>query len=148
MLIDAQEQFSNAQALTATVASTNVVDLGVDGDVGFGIGEPMDIVIQLDVAADDTTGNETYTAALQTDDDSAFGSAVQIGGTVTIAAGDVAGTRYFIPIPAAKEMDRYVRVYYTLGGTTPTVTVTSYLMPRRFVQNDQYYPNASVIDVS
>ena len=144
-LIDGEEQFSTAQVLTATAVSTNVVDLGVPGDVGFGIGEPMDIVIQLDTTADDADADETYTVILQTDDDSAFGSPTQIGGTVTITRGTVAGTRFFIPIPPQREMDQFIRLSHTLGGTTPSVTLTSWLSLRRLVQNDQEYPNASLI---
>lgn len=122
MLIDSRLEFSDEQALTATAASTNVIDLGSDVDVGPG--RPLFVVVQVDVAADDTTGDETYVAALQTDDNASFSSATQIG-SVTIAAGAAAGTRYVLGFPYANE--RYVRLNYTLGGTTPTATLSAWL---------------------
>ena len=145
MLIDGEEQYSDAQALTATEVSTNVIDHGVDGDIGLGVGEPVDVVIQTDVLADDTDGDETYTVTLQTDDDSAFGSPTQIGGTLTIARGTLAGVRFFIPLPPLKEFKRHSRLNYTLGGTSPSITLTAMLMLRRFVQNEAEYPDNSPI---
>ena len=43
MYTDAQNLFSDAQALTVTADSTNVIDLGVDRNVGQG--EPLAVVI-------------------------------------------------------------------------------------------------------
>ena len=43
MILDAQNQFSSAQALTATADSTNVIDLGVAREIG--VGEPMCVLI-------------------------------------------------------------------------------------------------------
>jgi len=57
MYIDAQGLFSDAQALTATAASTNIVDLGSDRNIG--VGEEMVVAIFLDVAADDGDADET-----------------------------------------------------------------------------------------
>lgn len=126
MIQDVQNVFSDAQALTATAVSTNVVDLGADNNVG--VGEPMAVVIQLTVAADATTGDETYTAAIKTDDNSGLSSATTLG-TLTIAAGAAAGTRYQFVLPKDTTLERYLRVDYTLGGTTPTVTVDAWLTP-------------------
>lgn len=122
MLIDSRLEFSDAQALTATAASTNVVDLGSDVDIGPG--RTLWVILQLDVAADDTDGNETYVADLETDDNSSFSSATTIA-SVTITRGDAAGTRYVIGFPYANE--QYLRLNYTLGGTTPSVTLTAWL---------------------
>ena len=142
MYIDSQHLFSDAQALTATAASTNVIDLGVDGNVG--IGEPMAVVLSLDVAADGTTGDETYAVALQTDDNSSFSSAAQIG-SATITRGDAAGSRYIIPVPMDTTGERYLRLNYTLGGTTPTVTVTAFLIPASMIQNYVAYADGFTI---
>lgn len=142
MILDAHNLFSDAQALTATAASTNLIDLGADNNVG--IGEPMVVVLQLDVAADDTTGDETYSVALQTDDNSSFSSATSVG-SATITRGDAAGTRYVISVPPSTSLERYVRVYYTLAGTTPTATVTAYMIPQSFLQNDVYYADGITI---
>jgi len=142
MILDSFLQFSDAQALTATAASTNVVDLGGDNNVG--IGEPMVVAINLTVAADDTTGDETYSVALQTDDNDAFSSATELG-TATITRGDAAGSKYYISVPPTESAERYLRLNFTLGGTTPTVTLDAHLIPQSHVQNDVYYADGFTI---
>lgn len=135
MYLDSQLLFSDAQALSATAASTNLVDLGVDANQG--IGEPLAVVITVDVAADGTTTDETYAFALQTDDNSSFSSAATILSRTIGYASLTAGSQHVIPVPADTSLERYVRLNYTLGGTTPTVTVTAALVPQKFLQNYQ-----------
>ena len=84
MILDAQNQFSSAQALTATADSTNVIDLGVAREIG--VGEPMCVLINLTVAADDGNGDETYVVELETDDNAAMSSSVILG-SATILMG-------------------------------------------------------------
>lgn len=124
MITDAQLLFSDAQALTASAASTNYVDLTKDRDIG--VGRPLAVVITVDVAADYTTGNETYAVAVQTDDNSSFSSATDLVSYTFVAADRAAGAKIVIPFPHTNE--RYIRLYYTLGGTTPTVTLTASLV--------------------
>lgn len=141
-ILDAQNLYSDAQAVTTTAASTNVIDHGIDGNLG--VGEPMVVVISLDVAADDADGDETYVAALQADSVVGFGSAVEVG-SVTITRGDAAGTRYFIPVPPSETMDRFSRLNFTHGGTSPSATYTARLVPQSFVQNDKYYASGFTV---
>lgn len=131
MILDKRLEFSDAQALTATAVSTNVIDLTSDRDIG--VGETIWTLIQLDVAADDTDADETYVVTLETDDNAAFTSATVID-TITITRGDVAGTRYYSSVPLANE--RFLRLNYTLGGTTPAVTASAWLSnqePKKWV---------------
>ena len=65
MYVDSNLLLSDAQALTASGASTDVLDLKVDADMGRG--EPVALVIVVDVAADGTTTDETYSFALDRD---------------------------------------------------------------------------------
>lgn len=143
MILDEQNQYSLGQELTATAVSQNIIDHGVGSNIG--IGEPMCILLTLDVAADGTTGDETYTAALQTDDNENFTSATQVGGTITITRGDPAGTRYVLSVPPDTAMEQYSRLYYTLGGTTPTVTVSAHLIPQQNMDNYISYANGFAI---
>jgi hypothetical protein len=122
MYIDSRLEFSDAQALTATAASTNLVDLGADRNIGPG--RALWVVLSIDVAADDTTGDETYVADLETDSTSAFSSATVIA-TRAIARGTAAGAKFIIGFPFANE--RWLRLNYTLGGTTPSVTLSAWL---------------------
>lgn len=141
MYIDNQLLLSDAQAITADAASTNLIDLGSDRDIGRG--EAMGIVFTIDVAADFTTGNETYTFNLETDDNSSFSSAEVIGSRTLTAAQLVAGSQWVIPVPFNNE--RFLRLAYDVGGTTPTVTVTAWLSPLSLVQSYGQYPDAVTI---
>ena len=135
--IDKLGEFSDAQALTATAVSTNVVDLSQDRDVG--VGHPLWICVTLDVAADATNANETYTVDLQTDDNSGFSSATTLQ-TLTITRGSAAGSKFFMAVP--QDNERFVRLNYTLGGTTPSVTLSAWVQldePPKW----QAYPDAT-----
>ena len=145
MIIDAQQLFSDAQALTATAVSTNIIDLGTDRNVG--IGEPMDVVINIDVAATTNDGDETYQFDLETDDNAAFTSPEVLvrrlaGALPSIPRADLtAGSRIILPVPGDTRCQRFLRLNYTLGGTTPAVTVTSHLQPHNMTQAEAAYPD-------
>jgi hypothetical protein len=142
MIIDNHNTFSDAQALTATAVSTNVIDLGKDGNIG--IGEEMAVQITLDVAADGASTDETYSVDVQTDDNVGFSSAASLG-TFTIARGSAAGTKKVFIIPKDTSAERYLRLNYTLGGTTPAVTLTAVLVPAKFVEAYVTYPDGFTI---
>jgi len=135
MILDSLLKFSDAQALTATADSTNVIDLSVDRDIG--IGEPMALVVTVGVAADFTTGDETYQFQLETDDNAGMTSSTIIG-DVTVAAADLTvGDKVVIPLGHSNE--RYLQVVYTLGGTTPSITVDAFLQPLSMVDGTVTY---------
>ena len=153
MFLDAQLQFSAAQALTVTAVSTNVIDTGVNfGGVGviddrnIGIGEPMGVLIVVTVAADTSSGNETYQFDVQSDTVVGFGSLVTIASRVIDKALLTAGSQWVIPIPAdGPQIGQFLRLNYVLGGTTPTITVSSFLQPLSMLQNYIAYPDALTI---
>lgn len=124
---DKRLTFTASQALAASAALTDVIDLRQDRDLGPGQ-PPLYWVLQVLVASDRTTGDETYSFALQTDDNPAFSSPVTVA-TITFPAAAVpAGTVFAMALPAnVGSNERYLRVNATLGGTTPSVTVASHL---------------------
>lgn len=124
-MIDAKLLLSDAQALTATADSTNSIDFSSDRDIGRG--EAWALVMVVDVAADFTTGDETYTVEIETDSTSAFSSATSLFSTAILAAALTAGSTHIFPLGVTNE--QHVQAVYTLAGTTPTVTVTTYLTP-------------------
>lgn len=142
MLLDAENLYSDAQALTVTAASTNYIDHLSDRNLG--IGEPLAVQITLDVAATDDDSDETYSFAIQTDDNSSFSSATTLG-TITVTRGAAAGAKYVFLIPMDTQFERYSRIYYTLGGTTPTVTVTSALVPAKMIQQKADYASGFTV---
>lgn len=137
MMVDAQLLFSNAQALTGSAAPTNIIDLGEAKNLFDG--EPLAIVVIVDVAADGTTTDETYRFDIQTDDNSGFSSATTLLQHSIGYASLTAGSKHVIPVPVGVEVEQYLRLYYTLGGTTPSITVTSFLIPLNMVQKDKSY---------
>ncbi len=80
-------------------------------------------------ALDATTGNETYVLAVETDANTSFGSAVQVGAVTVSAVG-----RYEVPLSQWQlaKLDSTaaaIRVNATLGGTTPSITYGAYIVP-------------------
>jgi hypothetical protein len=157
MYVDANLLFSDAQAVTADAVGTNVIDLSADRSIGDG--EPMGVVFVVDVAADQTTGDEDYTFdveyasnAAQTTGRQLIGRRVFESGTPTAPAQDadllVAGFQFVIPIPqtALSESERYLGIRYDVAGTTPTITCTAYLAPLSMIQsNPKAYANGYTI---
>jgi hypothetical protein len=134
MYIDSLLEFSRAQALTASAASTNVIDLGSDRDIGPG--RALWIVIAVAVAA---AAGGTYQFDLQTDDNAAFSSPTTIASLAPAAAALKAGAQFVIGMPFANE--RYLRLNNTLGGTTPGVTINAFLTDQD-PASWQAYPDA------
>lgn len=131
MIFSKQEMFSEAQAMTTSEASTNIIDLGAPGTVlgapaaraqDVGKGRPIQILAQLDAAAGGTS--PTISAALEVDNDVAFGSAKIVQTAPTITDG-VGGQRIGLFVLPEGTDERYARINYTTGGTSPTHTVTA-----------------------
>jgi hypothetical protein len=122
-LVDARLECSDAQALTASADSTNVIDL-TGTALQVGAGQPLYMHFNVTVAADFTTGDETYTFGVAT------GAATSLGTVLasrTIVAGTlVAGYSFSIAVPNTG-MLRYIGAEYVLAGTSPTITVDAYL---------------------
>ena len=110
MFIDSQLLLSDAQALTATADSTNVIDLGSDRDVGRGC--PMALFISVDVAADVASGNETYQFQLETDDNAGMSSSTIVADATIDKTALTAGSRHVIPMGITNE--RYLQGVYTI----------------------------------
>ena len=136
-IIDSRLEFADAQALTATGNSTNVIDLSLDRDMGPG--KALFVVISLDVGADGTSADETYVASLTTDDNVGFASPATLA-SVTIPRGSAAGSYFAMVVPpVVGSNERYLRVTLTLGGTTPSLTYSAWLtseLPRSWQAYD------------
>lgn len=144
MILDAHLLLSDAQAVSSSAASTNYVNLTGASNKIFD-GEPMAVVVNVDVAADGTTTDETYAFAIQCDDNTGFSSATTLV-SQTLAYGVLtAGSQHVLPIPVGAAVEKYMRLYYTLGGTTPSVTVTAYLQPLSMVQKYTTYADGITI---
>lgn len=124
MIFDAQNIFSDAQAITASAVSTNVIDFGPSGKpVGaaanirkdLGRGNKVDLRVQM-VETALAAGAATLTIELQTDDNEGFASpkVAWTSGAIpkaTLIAGCVVPLDYF---PRGTD-ERYARLNYIVA---------------------------------
>ncbi|OPX89055.1 MAG: hypothetical protein A4E53_01663 [Pelotomaculum sp. PtaB.Bin104] len=126
MLVDAQNLFSDEQAITAAAASENIIDLGEARDIGTG--ENLYVVLVVDTTLDDSGDDSTVAVTLQTDDNESFASAVNRQTLFTIAATAAAGTKYIARIQPDALNEQYARLYYTpANGNLSAGAVTAFL---------------------
>ena len=112
MLLDKNVMFSDAQALRATGASTNTVDLTAAGDAALG---RLVVLAHADTAF---AGATQIVCALQTSDKSDFSSGVVTLISATVNATQLADTqKNLFALGVAAGMKRYLRMYYTVTGT-------------------------------
>lgn len=120
MIRDRLNQFSRAQAVTSTAASTDYLDLGSARELNDnGL---IELIVRVNTLF--TTGDgATLTVALQSDDNTSFSSAATILQSASaIAVGTlVAGYEPLrVRVPRLIVPERYVRLYYTVGTGTFT----------------------------
>jgi len=149
---DALLAFCSAQALTATGYFNNLNS----GQIDLGGGSPVsaagrtDFVWSMDITAIDvSSGDESYKVHLFGSNDVAFGNgnvellafhdfaavtagrqvATILGATPTIPPTGLGGT--IVQLPATNLMQRiyyrYLRMYLVAAGTTPSITLTSWI---------------------
>lgn len=118
MILDKENAFSLAQAVTTSAASTDYMDLtplasGAD-DRDIGQGEGLRLVITVDETVQ-STGSSTVTFALQTDDTSTFGSATTLYTSGAVAKATLVAGYKVCDVPIPKGVEKYLRVYYTVA---------------------------------
>lgn len=143
MILDKEQQFSDAQALTGSVVSTNVIDLAQARDLFSG--ELMVVVFNVKVAADVANGDETYQFDLEQDDNEGFSSGAVIATRTIDKALLIAGFQFTLPVPQETTGEQFLRVSYVLGGTTPSITISAHLVPASFIQNERTYPSGFTV---
>ena len=129
MIMDLTTLFSDGQAITADAASTNVVDLGATGTI-YGYSSPMvrDVgpgsTVPLFIGVTEGFNNLTSIAiSIQTDSTPAFSTPKTVWGPMTYTLAQLAvGAEYLLPdaLPVGTN-ERYVRLYYDITGTAPTL---------------------------
>lgn len=141
MIRDALLLFSAAQAITAAAASTSYLDLGAVRDIGTG--EPIYIVVTIDVAFTDSGSDSTLSVDLYGDDTTTFGPDDQ-DRLFTIPALAAAGNMYIARLnPTAASLQyRYIELFYTPNnGNLSTGSVTAFMCHdiQRFVSYAKGY---------
>lgn len=122
-MLDSQLMFSEKQGpITASAASTNIINLGKDREVAFG--NPIPMLIDIKEAFNNCT---SVTFAVQTASDEAFTTPVTLVSATVLLADLKKGNRVPIVFMPAGNLG-YVRLYYTVTGTAPTTgKVSAYL---------------------
>ncbi len=120
---DAQNLFSDAQAITASAASTNFLNLGtpetppgspapLTRDIGGGNNQPLLIEVTETFA-----GATSLEVSLEVDDNSSFSSAKTVGTTGAIPVADLVQGKILplnmVPVGADEQ---YMRLQYTVAG--------------------------------
>lgn len=141
MLLDAQTLLWDAAALTSDAASTNTYDSGSASN-DLTNGEELVAVIQVDVAADFTTGDETYQFQVIQSANANLASPDILASRTIAASALTAGSLHFIPVPPASKTKRYLGLYFDGGGTTPTITVTGWITSAQMLQTNKAYADA------
>src|SRR5689334_1958191 len=98
MQLDSQNIYSDTQALIASARSTNNIYHGTN--LQLGAGTAMAVLVVVDVAPDHTTGDESYTVKVRTDDNAAFSSPTDVSPAYTIPNTAQAGDRFILPLPS------------------------------------------------
>lgn len=117
MLIDKENLVSYKQAITASAASTDTIDLGGKIWNGFaGNDRDIDLFMAVDEAFT-AEGAATLVVAIQCCEDSAFGSGVRtLWQSAAIPKADLITTgKMPLGIHIPPDTDRYVRAYYTVA---------------------------------
>jgi len=126
MIFDETLLFSNAQAITADAASTNIVDLLATGTAyghaaplskDIGKGNSIPLLVQVVETFNELT---SMRVVVQVDDNSGFASPKSVLETTLVAADLVAGRTFPFTVVPPGTNERYLRIYYDITGTAPT----------------------------
>jgi len=128
MIFDKTTLFSDAQAITATAASTNVIDLRANGTVyGYtvalrrdeGKGNAVPLWIGVVEAFNTLT---SLTVSVETDDNEAFSSAKTVATTGAVLLADLTlGKQFSLDTLPLGTDERFLRLKYTVAGSAPTL---------------------------
>ena len=144
MILDKLLMFSEAQAVTASAASTDVIDLApIDGTRrDIGVGEPLGFWANVNTTAT-AAGAATLNVQLQTSPDNSTWATIYDSGTLALAA-LTAGKRLFsAKVPAG--VQRYLRVNYVVGTGPLTAGAFTSGINLDVDDNTPYYPIRSKV---
>lgn len=144
MFVDTYTLLADALSLTSSAAFTSTYDSGAAGNE-IGAGEPLSLAIAVDVAADATTGDETYAFSIEESASAAQTSPTTLVSRTISRTLLTAGSLHYIDLPAGAKALRYLGGYYTGGGTTPTITVTSWFCPTSMKDKVKAYPKGYTV---
>lgn len=127
MIFDRTLLFSNAQAIVADAASTDIIDLLATGTVygaaaalvrDIGKGECVQLLIQIVESFNTLT---SMRVVVQCDDNAGFATPKDVLEVTLPLASLVAGRTFPILAVPPGVNERYMRIFYDITGTAPTL---------------------------
>jgi hypothetical protein len=128
MLLDKEALFSDDQAITASAASTNYMDLGATGTPAnapaavvrdLGGGQNVTMLVQV---TEDFATLTSLTVDVEVDDNTSFSSAKTVATTGAVAVANLTAGKILsvsVPLPVGTD-ERYLRLNYTVAGVNAT----------------------------
>lgn len=135
---DAQLSLCTDTAFDADAGTTNVIDLGIARNIGDG--KPLSMFVHVTVAADHTSGTETFAFRIETDGDVAFGSPTTIVEKSFDYSILTANSLHEVPIQQGAVFEQYLRGFFNGGSTTPTVTASIWIGESGSLPSTKTYP--------
>jgi hypothetical protein len=145
-ILNTQETFSDAQAVTSTAISTNVIDLNVIGgpNTTQGIADTVNdlyLVVFTKTTATDSGSDATLTVTLESDSTANLATSATVHystGAMAFATYATAGTRLAaIKLPAG-QYERYLGVRYTVASGPLTAGAFTAYLTRGIDSNTAY----------
>lgn len=136
MILDALTRICNAQAFNADAVSLFSYDLGnVTPKIDPGEGEALSVGIAVGVAADHTTGDESYEFDLIQSATEDLGTPDVLMTMPLVYTQLTAGVVRKFPIPGGLVTKRFLGIQHNGTGTTPTVTITAWIGPTKMISS-------------
>jgi hypothetical protein len=142
MYIDTELELADSQAVTASAASTNIIDFTHGAPADVGVGDHLYLVVQVDTAAT-AGGAATVTFALQTDDNSSFSSATALWTSATIAKATLVAGYKVVSMAIPEGVEQYLRLYYTVATGPLTAGAFSAFLTKTPPQSWVSMPDAT-----
>lgn len=127
MIFDQNLMFSDAQAVTATAISKNVLDFGQTGTIAYeaaamardlGAGNELPIAVMVNEAFNNLT---SLTVTIETSDSADLSGSTVISTSGAIPLADLTAGKKIMPrVLPDGETKRYLGLRYTVTGTAPT----------------------------
>lgn len=122
MILDAFNEFSDAQAVTSTAISTNVIDLGPVTDNtlrNIGVGNPVWLIVKTNTTATDTSSDATLTITLESDSTADLATSATVHystGAIAFANFATAGTVLVAVMLPSSLYEQYLGIRYTVAS--------------------------------
>ncbi len=151
MYVDSQLEFSDAQAVTATAISTNVIDLQPEDQTNvlqdIGHGEDMYLVVKTKTACTSATSAATLTLTLESDSTADLATSATVhhsSGAIVFASFAPAKSEVAVIKLPAGDYERYLGLRFTVGTENLTAGAFDAFITKDIQKAKEYASGFSV----